>query len=82
MAFFIRQAVIGSIRTKLVIAFVIVAVGSVGIVSFISSRSYRQSLSEDISNNLVELATARSTEIGLTLGRELQLIKALAINRT
>ena len=81
-ALIVRQAIVGNILTKLVVAFVVLAVGSVGIMGSLSSRLYRDSLTADIRSNLAQLASARSTEIGLALDRELQLMKALAVSRT
>jgi putative methionine-R-sulfoxide reductase with GAF domain len=64
--------------------FVIVAivVGSVGIVAFLTNRSLTTNLSENIGNNLAELANARSTEIGLAVEREIQALKVLALSKT
>ena len=41
LGFFVRQAMVGSIRTKLVLAFVAIAIASVGSISFIVDRSLR-----------------------------------------
>ena len=47
VAFFIRQAAIGSIRTKLITAFVLMALLSTGLVSYSSIQSMRTALYEE-----------------------------------
>ncbi len=80
MAFFIRQAILGNIRTKLIVVFVFIAIISVGSVAFFTQQTIRKSLTENIGNNLAELANARATEIGLAIEHELQLLRVLALN--
>jgi putative methionine-R-sulfoxide reductase with GAF domain len=82
LAFAIRQAFIGNIRTKLITAFVVLTIVVVGIMGFLSQRNYRISLTNNISNNLYELASARSTEIGKALDHEYQVLKALSLTRS
>ncbi len=52
VAFFIRQAYIGSIRTKLITAFVLMALLSMGVASYSSIQSMRTTLTENIGVNL------------------------------
>jgi PAS domain S-box-containing protein len=81
VAFAIRQAITGNIRTKLIVAFASIIVLGVGISGWLGQRTYRISLTNDISNNLSELAGARSTEIGKALDHEFQVLKALSVTR-
>ena len=66
----------------MIVVFVAIAVVSVGVGAFLTNRELNASLTESIGNNLGELANARSTEVGLTIERELQALKVLALNRT
>ena len=71
-----------SLRTKMILVIVTIVVGSVGTVAFLTNRNLTTNLTENIGNNLVELANARSTEIGLAVQREIQALKVLALNKT
>ena len=71
-----------SLRAKMIFVIVAIVVGSVGIVAFLTNRSLTTNLSENIGNNLAELANARSTEIGLAVEREIQALKVLALSKT
>jgi putative methionine-R-sulfoxide reductase with GAF domain len=71
-----------SLRTKMILMIVAIVVGSVGIVAFLTNRSLTANLTENIGNNLAELANARSTEIGLAVQREIQGLKVLALSKT
>jgi signal transduction histidine kinase/HAMP domain-containing protein len=79
VAFFIRQAAMGSIRTKLITAFVLMALLSMGLVAYSSLQTMRVTLTENIGNNLNNLAQAKAVEIGQTVKREFDLMSSLAI---
>jgi signal transduction histidine kinase/HAMP domain-containing protein len=80
LAFFIRQAAIGSIRTKLITAFVLMALLSMGLVAYSSLQTMRSTLTENIGVNLNNLSKAKAVEIGQTIKREFDLMSSLAIN--
>jgi len=71
-----------SLRTKMILMIVAIVIGSVGIVAFLTNRSLTANLTENIGNNLAELANARSTEIGLAVQREIQALKVLALSKS
>ena len=79
VAFFIRQAAIGSIRTKLITAFVLMALLSTGLVAYSSLQTLRVTFTENIGANLNNLAQAKAVEIGQTVKREFDLMSSLAI---
>jgi signal transduction histidine kinase len=80
LAFVIRQAAIGSIRTKLITAFVIMALLSMGIIAYSSLQAMRSNLTENIGGNLNNLAQAKAVEVGQTVKREFDLMSSLAVN--
>ncbi len=79
--FFIRQAWLGNITTKLITALVLISVVSVGIVVLGAQQTLSANLSSNIGSNLANLATARSSEIALAVDRELFALKSLAQNQ-
>jgi hypothetical protein len=81
LAFSIRQAVIGNIRTKLLVSFVLVAIISVLSVLFIADRSTRTSLTDSIGTNLSGLADGEAIQVGQTLVNELNLLNSLALSQ-
>lgn len=78
----VRQFRNYKLRTKLIIAFITIVVGSVGIVAFLTNRSLQTSLTQDIGNKLSVLANAKASEIGQLVERESDVLKALALNKT
>lgn len=80
LAFVVREAAVGNIRTKIITAFVVVTTLSMGIVAVLVQRSLSSSLTENIGTNLSELAGAKAIEIGQAVDRELDLLKSLALN--
>ncbi len=80
VAFVIRQAAMGSIRTKLITAFVLMALLSMGVASYSSIQSMRTTITKNIGGNLNNLAKAKALEIGQTVKREYDLVSSLAIN--
>jgi len=81
LAFSVRQALIGNIRTKLIVAFVAMAVIAVAIVAFSAQRSLSASLTESIGSSHASFAEAQALQIGQTLQHELGLLKALAVTK-
>jgi signal transduction histidine kinase/HAMP domain-containing protein len=77
----VRQFSTYSLRTKLVLIFVLVAVGSAGSVALIVNRSLRTNLTDDIGNNLAVLAHTQALQIDENLDNELNLLKALALSK-
>ena len=80
--FIIRQTTARNINIKLVTAFVLVAVLSMGVVAFQSDRSLRNSLTSDIVNNQVFLATSQGLQIGQAINSEYDKLKSLATIKT
>lgn len=79
--FFIRQAWLGNITTKLITALLVISVVSVGIVVLGAQQTLSANLTSNIGTNLANLATARSSEIALAVDRELFALKSLAQNQ-
>ncbi len=77
----IRQAITGSIRTKLIVSFVLFAVISISTVVFIVDRSSRTSLTATIGNNLSGLANGEAIQVGQTLENELDKLNELALSK-
>ncbi|MBI4670817.1 MAG: GAF domain-containing protein [Chloroflexi bacterium] len=71
-----------SLRTKLISAFVIVAVLSVGAVTLIGDRTIRTSLTQSVSANLKVLAQNKATVIGNLIDRQVDLLSSLALNKS
>jgi GAF domain-containing protein/HAMP domain-containing protein len=79
--FLLRRAWSGSLRSKMVAAFVITAVVSVGTVAFLTNRSLNTSLTEQIGTSLSTLANTKATEIGQAVDREADVLKALSFDK-
>ena len=71
-----------SLRTKLVIAFIAIAIASVGSVSYIVDRSLRTSRTDEIGNNMVVLANAEALQVGQNVENEFKLLSSLALTKT
>jgi putative methionine-R-sulfoxide reductase with GAF domain len=82
VTFAVRQAILGNIRTKLVISFVLIAVVSVASVVFFVDRSSRLSLTNDLGNNLHGLAFGEAIQVAQTLDAELDKLLTLALSKT
>jgi putative methionine-R-sulfoxide reductase with GAF domain/HAMP domain-containing protein len=82
LAFFVRQAFVGNILTKLIVSFVVIAVFSVGVAAFSSQQALSTSLTESIGNNLSELSNARAVEIALSVDREKDILEVLSLNKS
>ena len=75
----IRQFRNYSLRTKLVIAFIVIAIGSVGSISFMVDRSLRTNRTIEIGDNLAVLAHSEATQVGQTVENEFNLLNSLAL---
>jgi len=80
--FIVQRAIAGSINTKLVTAFVLVTVLSMGVVVFQADRSLRKSLTSDIVNNQVLLASSKGLQIGQAITGQYDKLKSLANLKT
>ena len=78
----VRQFRNYKLRTKLIISFITIVVGSVGVVAFLTTRSLQTSLTEDIGNKLSVLANAKASEIGQLVERKSDVLRTLALNKT
>jgi putative methionine-R-sulfoxide reductase with GAF domain len=76
--FFMRQAWMGNITTKLITSLVVISVISVGILTFSAQQFMSTSLTGNISAHLSELGKARSSEIALSIDREFYALRVLA----
>jgi len=81
LAFAVRQAWVGNIRTKLIVSFALMAIITLSVVSFFANRSSETNLTEAIGNNLSVVATGQAGQVGQTLTNELDLLNALAMSR-
>jgi signal transduction histidine kinase len=77
IVFVVRQTAI-SINAKLVTAFALVAVLSMGVVAFQSSRTLRNSLTSDIVNNQAFLANSQGLRIGQAINSQYDKLKSLS----
>ena len=69
------------LRTKLTIIFIVIVLGSIGAVAFVSSVTLQSSLTDGIGLQLNTLANSKATEIGQALDREVDVLKALSYNQ-
>jgi PAS domain S-box-containing protein len=81
-AVIVRQALTGSLRTKLISTFVIVAILSMALVAFLSDRSLRTNLTAGIVENQVFLANSQGIQIGQAIIGQFEKLKALATVKT
>jgi putative methionine-R-sulfoxide reductase with GAF domain len=77
----VRQAILGNIRTKLVISFVLISVISVASVVYFVDRSSRQTLTNNLGNNLNGLANGEAIQVVQTLDAEIDKLITLALSR-
>jgi putative methionine-R-sulfoxide reductase with GAF domain len=82
LALSIRQAIIGNILTKLVVAFSVIAVLIVAIMGSLILRTTRTSLTEETGNNLSLLAKAHGIEIASALKREMDILETLSLSES
>jgi signal transduction histidine kinase/HAMP domain-containing protein len=81
LGFIVRQAMVGNIRTKLIVSFILIAFISLSSVVFFADRSSQANLTEAIGNNLYGLANGEAIQVAQTLDGELDKLKALALSR-
>ncbi len=77
----IRQAMIGNILTKLIVAFVLIIVLGVGFSGWLGQRAYRISLTDNIGDKLAGFADLNGTEIAIALDREFNILKTLSLSK-
>lgn len=78
--FIVRQTWGGSLRAKLLVAFIGIAIFSVGIVAFSAQQSLSTSLTEDIGSKLADQANSRGIEIAATIDREKDILSTLSLS--
>jgi PAS domain S-box-containing protein len=81
LAFLVRQAIVGNIRMRMILSFVVLAVLAAGSVGFFADRSSRASFTDAIGNNLALVSNAQSIQVGQALKNELDKLDALALTR-
>lgn len=69
-----------SLRTKLIVAFLAVSLGSVGAITLYADRTIRLALQERASAELTNVAQSRSTAVGDFLAEEVKLLQTLALS--
>lgn len=69
------------LRTKLIIIFIAIALGSIGAVAFLSSATLQASLTDGIGAQLSTLANSKASEIGQALDRDVDILKTLSYNQ-
>ena len=77
----IRQFRALSLRSKMIITFVIIVVASIGIVAYLTNRSLSASLAEGIINNQTVLANTLASQIGQTVNGEFDKLYGLSITK-
>jgi putative methionine-R-sulfoxide reductase with GAF domain len=81
VAFAVRQAWVGNIRTKLIVSFALMAIITLSVVTFFVDRSSETNLTETIGNNLSLLSSSQANQVGQTLTNELGLLSSLALSQ-
>jgi len=79
--FIARQFGNYSLRTKLIVAFLVVSVLSVGAVVLLNNRTTTAALEEQVGSNLHSLADSQAVVIGDLLIRQVDLLQTIASNR-
>lgn len=81
-AVIVRQTIAGSIRAKLISTFAVVAVLSMAFVAFLADRSLHKSLTADIVESQVFLASSQGYQVGQAIIGQFDKLKALATVKT
>lgn len=71
----------GSLRVRLIIAFVVLAIAAAGGVGYFADRSSRAGFSETIGSNLALVSSAQSGQVGEALKNQLDKLSTLAMTR-
>ncbi len=82
LTFLVRQVITGSIRTKLISAFVVMAILSMGIVAFTAQRSLSNNLTAGIVDSQEFLASSQGLQIGQAINSQYDKLKSLATIKT
>src|SRR5512143_161252 len=69
-----------SLRVRIVLAFLIVTVLTVGVVTFVSDRTIRSGLTQDVGQSLKSLAVSKAQEVGSLLINQVNILRSLALN--
>ena len=80
--FAVQRAAVGSINTKLITAFVFVAVLSMGVVAFQSNRVLSDNLTSDIVDSQAFLAKSQAVQIGQAITGQYDKLKGLSSVKT
>ena len=80
LALSVRQAVSGKIRTKMIAAFVVVALVSVAAIGIITNLVSRAELTRQAGENIHALAVVQAQEVGNVITRQIELISTLRQN--
>ena len=81
VAFAIRQAIVGNIRTKLIVAFVLISVASAGIVASAIGLSMSTNLTNTIGSNLNSYSNSQAVLIAQVVNTEFNQLSTLALTR-
>jgi hypothetical protein len=69
------------LRTKLIIASVLIVVSSIAIIALLTNITLRSSLSADIGSQIDTFADSKAVEIGVLVDREADVLKTLKFNK-
>lgn len=78
----VRQFVNYSLRTKLVVAFLLVSLLSIAVVAFFSIRTTSNALTEEVGGNLKGLANSQAFGVGTQLVRQVNVLNSLTLSRS
>lgn len=82
VGFIVRQFRDYSLRAKLIMAFVLVTLISVGTLTFIITRVIQTELTQQVGANLKEAANSQANVIGDTIASQLDIFSALSVRRS
>ena len=69
-----------SLRFKIIFAFLLVTVITVSAVTFVSDRTIRNELTQDVGQSLKSLAVSKAQEVGSLLINQVNILRSLALN--
>ena len=77
----VRQYRIYSLSSKLIVAFLGVAMLAIGLVTFFADRSTREALIQDVGADLKSLADAKALIVGESLSKQAELLESLGLSK-
>lgn len=77
----LRQFGSFSLRTKLIVTFAVVTLLAVGTIAYLTQRTTSQALGENVGLGLYNLASTQGLAIGNQLGKQIDLLYTMSINK-